>query len=263
MLSCVWLFATPWTPAHQASLSITNSQSLLKLMSMESVVPSNHLILCHPLHLLPSIFPRTLCSPCRCCSTPGCCCLHSFMSSYLHKFFGKYMLNTLVSWSRKDQSPWLLKTDLSVFLCLFPWLYLLPHLDLQVKPRKPTKNKCFVVYLRIIQKILLLFLVKKINFLKSVLYSLFQPKCEFFFFKEYCVGPNTSMNQCLLACQLATSALVQTLHPVDKRPTACTRSAGEEAGPSLQTLYLELTRHHSEARKQVWPIQQASGENVL
>ena len=56
-LSCVQLFATPWTEARQASLSITNSRSLLKLMSIESVVPSNHLILCHPLLLLPSIFP--------------------------------------------------------------------------------------------------------------------------------------------------------------------------------------------------------------
>jgi len=56
-LSHVQLFATPWTAAHQASLSITNSQSLLKLMSIESVMPSNHLILCHPLLLLPSIFP--------------------------------------------------------------------------------------------------------------------------------------------------------------------------------------------------------------
>ena len=56
-LSCVQLFATPWTAAHQASLSITNSWSLLKLMSIESVIPSNHLILCHPLLLLPSIFP--------------------------------------------------------------------------------------------------------------------------------------------------------------------------------------------------------------
>ena len=55
--SCVWLFATPWTAACQASLSITNSQSLLKLMSIESVMPFNHLILCHPLLLLPSIFP--------------------------------------------------------------------------------------------------------------------------------------------------------------------------------------------------------------
>ena len=56
-LSCVWLFGTPWTAAHQASLSITNSQSLLKLISIESVMPSNHLILCCPLLLLPSIFP--------------------------------------------------------------------------------------------------------------------------------------------------------------------------------------------------------------
>ena len=55
-LSCVRLFATPWTAAHQASLSITHSQSLLKLLSIKSVMPSNHLILCHPL-LLPSIFP--------------------------------------------------------------------------------------------------------------------------------------------------------------------------------------------------------------
>ena len=57
LLSHVRLFATPWTAARQASLSITNSQSLLKLMSIESVMPSNHLILCHPLLLLPSIFP--------------------------------------------------------------------------------------------------------------------------------------------------------------------------------------------------------------
>jgi len=55
--SHVWLFATPWTSACQASLSITNSQSPLKLMSIESVMPSNHLILCLPLLLLPSIFP--------------------------------------------------------------------------------------------------------------------------------------------------------------------------------------------------------------
>ena len=56
-LSCVQLFATPWTTACQASLSITNSQTLLKLMSIELVMPSNHLILFHPLLLPPSIFP--------------------------------------------------------------------------------------------------------------------------------------------------------------------------------------------------------------
>ena len=55
--SHVLLFATPWTSARQASLSITNSQSLPKLVSIELVMPSNHLILSHPLFLLPSIFP--------------------------------------------------------------------------------------------------------------------------------------------------------------------------------------------------------------
>ena len=57
VLRQVWLFATPWTAAHQASLPIINSQSLLKLMSIESVMPSNHLILCCPILLLPPILP--------------------------------------------------------------------------------------------------------------------------------------------------------------------------------------------------------------
>ena len=57
LLNHVQLFVTPRTVARQASLSITNSWSLLKLMSIESVMPSSHLVLCHPLHLLPSIFP--------------------------------------------------------------------------------------------------------------------------------------------------------------------------------------------------------------
>ena len=57
MLSRVQHFATPWIAAHQASLSITNSRSLLKLMSIKSVMPSSHLILCHPLLLLPPILP--------------------------------------------------------------------------------------------------------------------------------------------------------------------------------------------------------------
>ena len=72
LLSRVWLFATPWIAARQASLSITNSRSLLKLMSIESVMPSSHLILCHPLLLLPPIPPSirvfsnesTLCMRC-------------------------------------------------------------------------------------------------------------------------------------------------------------------------------------------------------
>ena len=57
LLSCVWLFETPQTAARQASLSITNSWSSLKLMSIELVMPSSHLILCRPLLLFPSIFP--------------------------------------------------------------------------------------------------------------------------------------------------------------------------------------------------------------
>ena len=57
LLSCVQLFVTSWTAAHQVSLSFTISQSLLKLLSIESVMPSNHLSLCHSLLLLPSIFP--------------------------------------------------------------------------------------------------------------------------------------------------------------------------------------------------------------
>ena len=55
--SHVWLFATPWTAAHQISMSIINTQSLLKLMSIKLMMPSNHLILCCPFFLLPSIFP--------------------------------------------------------------------------------------------------------------------------------------------------------------------------------------------------------------
>ena len=58
LLSRVWLFVTPWTAAHQASLYITNSQSPPKSMTIQSVMPPNHLILCHPLLLLPSIFPN-------------------------------------------------------------------------------------------------------------------------------------------------------------------------------------------------------------
>ena len=61
IISCclVWLFAAPWTVAHQASLSFTISRSLLKITSIESVMPSNHLILCRPLFLLSSIFPAS------------------------------------------------------------------------------------------------------------------------------------------------------------------------------------------------------------
>ena len=90
-LCCVWLFVTPWTAARQASLSITHSQSLLKLMSIESVMPSNHLILCHPLLLLPSVFPSI-----RAFSNESVLCIR----------WPKYELQL------KHQSfQWILKTD--------------------------------------------------------------------------------------------------------------------------------------------------------
>ena len=57
LLGRVWFFATPWIAIHQVSLSVSNSRSLLELMSIESVMPSNHLILCCPILLLPSVFP--------------------------------------------------------------------------------------------------------------------------------------------------------------------------------------------------------------
>ena len=60
LLSCVWLFGIPWTAACQASLSFTVSWNLLILMSIEAVMPSNHLILCHPLLLLPPVFPNIM-----------------------------------------------------------------------------------------------------------------------------------------------------------------------------------------------------------
>ena len=102
-LSRVWLFATPWTAACQASLSITNFQSLLKLMSIESVMPSNHLILCHSLLRLPSIFPSI-----RVFSNESAPCMRwsnywnsSFSISPSNKYSGFYSSNTGVGWSHQ------------------------------------------------------------------------------------------------------------------------------------------------------------------
>ena len=72
LFSHVWLFATPWTAAHQASLSFTISRRLLKLVSIDSVMPSNHLVLCHPLILLPSIFPSIRVFSFKLVSWPPC-----------------------------------------------------------------------------------------------------------------------------------------------------------------------------------------------
>ena len=90
-LSHVRLFGTPWTAACQASLSITYSQSLLKLMSIELVMPSNHLILCHPLLLLPSIFPSI-----RVFSNESVLCIRwPNPSKHTHTHNGLYLLKIL------------------------------------------------------------------------------------------------------------------------------------------------------------------------
>ena len=101
-LSCVWLFATPWTAARQASLSIINSQSLLKLMSIESVMPSNHLILCRLLLLLPSVFPN----------------IRVFSSeSNLHIRWSKYWSFSISPWPIISEGIWFIET---VVLLLSP-----------------------------------------------------------------------------------------------------------------------------------------------
>ena len=115
LLSHVWLFATPLTAAHQASLSFTISQSLLKLMFIESVMPSNHLTLCHPLLLLPSIFPSI-----RVFSNGSVLCIRwpkywSFSISPSNEYLGLIYWYWLV-WSlcspRDSQESW--HTDLNI-----------------------------------------------------------------------------------------------------------------------------------------------------
>jgi len=108
------LFATPWTAARQASLSITNSQSLLKLMSIESVMPSNHLILCHPLLLPPSIFPSI-----RVFSNESV--LHIRSPKYWSFSYNISPSNTSPSWPSYFQFPTIVMNPLS-FLFLLIWL---------------------------------------------------------------------------------------------------------------------------------------------
>ena len=103
MLSCVQVFLTPRTAAHQASLSFTNSLSLLKLMSSELVMPSNHLLLCHPL-LLPSIFPSI-----RAFSNESVLCIRwpeywsfSFSPSTEYSGLISFRINCWSPWSPRD-----------------------------------------------------------------------------------------------------------------------------------------------------------------
>ena len=99
-LSCVWLFATPCIAAHQASLSITNYQSSLKLMTIESVMPSNHLILCHPLLLLPLI-PLSI----RVCSNESA--LHMRWPKYWSFSFSISPSMNTQDWSPLEWTGWI------------------------------------------------------------------------------------------------------------------------------------------------------------
>ena len=118
-LSHIWLFVTPWTAAHQASLSTTNPQSLLKLMSIKSGMPSNHLTLCHPLLLLPSIFPSI-----RVFSNESV--LHSSLINY------KTIIKKEKIWKYnrernicKELNPWTIKTALPTITSLWNLSFLL------------------------------------------------------------------------------------------------------------------------------------------
>ena len=98
-LSHVWLLATPWTAAWQTSLSITNSQSLLKLMSIESVMTSNHLILCYSLFLPPSMFPRI-----RVCSNDSV--LFIRWSKYWSLSFRSVLIMNIQDWFQNFRMDW-------------------------------------------------------------------------------------------------------------------------------------------------------------
>ena len=107
---CVLLFANPWTAARQASLCITNSWSLLKLMSIKSVMPSNHLILCHPLLLLPSIFPsiRVFSSESVLCIWWPKYCSFSFSISPFNEYSGP--ISSRMDWLDLLAVQWTLKS---------------------------------------------------------------------------------------------------------------------------------------------------------
>ena len=106
-LSCVWLVVTPWTAAYQASLSITISQSLFKLMSIESVMPSNHLVLYHPLLLLPSIFPniRVFSNESALCNRWPKYCSFSFSISHSNKGLVDFL--TIHGWFPLGWTGWI------------------------------------------------------------------------------------------------------------------------------------------------------------
>ena len=123
LLSCVWLFVTSWTAAHQASLSITISWSLFKFMSIESVMLSNHLTLCHPLLLLPSFFPNI-----RVFSNKSALCIrwpkywslllnkNNYLSIFLFTNFNIVRIDRHNSYKQSNLGP-------SNYICLFTESY--------------------------------------------------------------------------------------------------------------------------------------------
>ena len=126
-LSCVQHFAIPWTAALQASLSFTISQSLLKLMSIESVMPSNHLILCHPLLLLPSIFPSI-----RVFSSESALCIRwpkywNFSISPFNAYSG--LSSFRIDWFDLLAVQGILKSPLQHYFCIY-----LKMTDTKLKP---------------------------------------------------------------------------------------------------------------------------------
>ena len=118
LISRIRLFATPWTATHQASLSITNSWSLLKFMSIELAMPSNHLILCHPLLILPLVFP----------SIRVFSYIYIYIYIYIYSFPGGSVVKNLpanagdarniVLIPRLGRSPWRRNSNLLQYSCL-------------------------------------------------------------------------------------------------------------------------------------------------
>ena len=132
-LSRVWLFVTPWTAARQASLCITNFQSFLELMSIESVMPSNHLILCHPLLLLPSIFPNI-----RVFSNESVLCIRwpkywSFSFSISPFNECSELISFRIDWLQHKSFQWIFRVDF-----LSDWLVWLPCSPRNSQESSPT-----------------------------------------------------------------------------------------------------------------------------
>ena len=165
-LSRVWLFATPWTAARQASLSITNSRNLPRLMSIKSVVPSSHLLLCHPLLLMPLFFPSV-----RVFSNESA--LH-YKGTYMHKIWELQLSNTIVFWGVEYQlilqtyKLYVYHSQLRVpifLVCFFRSLFM-PYY------RVPSVSNCFtttkVIWLLLILKNLLQYTIAKMSVVSPV-----------------------------------------------------------------------------------------------